>query len=126
MSCALASPAFPWHHHGDDRGGAAEPTLTTANVVCAGGAGRSIRVRAVLAAAGTLGRLPLASSGWHALGPSGKHIHAIAFTRRDGHAVSLCSYELPIRETSEDLPPCPECSKKLRMLIDGLPENSTV
>lgn len=68
----------------------------------------------------------MASSGWHALGTSGKHIHAIAFIRRDGDAVSLCSYELPIRETTDELPPCPECSQKIRTLIDGLPENSTV
>ncbi len=65
----------------------------------------------------------MASSGWHAMGTSGQHVHAIAFTRRDGNSVSLCSWELPVRETTEDLPPCPECSQKLRALIDSLPAN---
>ncbi len=68
----------------------------------------------------------MASSGWFALGNAGQHVHAIAFTRRDGNAVSLCSYELPVRETTDELPACPECSKKLRALIDALPENSPV
>ncbi len=67
-----------------------------------------------------------ASSTWSALGSSGQHVHAIAFTRRDGNAVSLCSYELPTRETTEPLPACPECSKKLRSLIDSMPGNVPV
>jgi len=68
----------------------------------------------------------MASSLWSAIGTTGQHVHAIAFTRRDGNAVSLCSYELPVRETTEQLPACPECSKKLRALIDTLPGNSPV
>ena len=68
----------------------------------------------------------MAASTWSALGSSGQNVHAIAFTRRDGNAVSLCSYELPIRETTEKLPACPECSKKLRTLIDAMPGNVQV
>lgn len=68
----------------------------------------------------------MASSGWSALGTTGQHVHAIAFTRRDGNAVALCSYELPVRETAEDLPACPECSKKLRALVDSMPGNIAV
>ena len=68
----------------------------------------------------------MTSSYWSALGTTGQYVHAIAFTRQDGSAVSLCSYELPVRETSERLPACPDCSKKLRALIDGLPGNVPV
>ncbi len=65
----------------------------------------------------------MAAITWSALGTTGQHVHAIAFTRRDGNAVSLCSYELPVRETTDQLPACPDCSKKLRTLIDSMPGN---
>ncbi len=68
----------------------------------------------------------MAATTWAALGTTGQHVHAIAFTRRDGHAVSLCSHELPVRETADELPACPECSKKLRTLIDSMPGNVAV
>jgi hypothetical protein len=68
----------------------------------------------------------MAANTWSAIGTTGQHVHAIAFTRRDGRAVSLCSYELPVRETTENLPACPDCSKKLRSLIDSMPGNVAV
>lgn len=68
----------------------------------------------------------MASSYWSALGATGQYVHAIAFTRQDGNAVSLCSHELPIQEISDQLPACPDCSQKLRALIDALPGNSPV
>ena len=68
----------------------------------------------------------MADSKWSAIGNSGQNVHAIAFVRRDGNAVSLCGRELPVRETDEELPACPECSRKLRSLIDAMPGNVPV
>ena len=54
---------------------------------------------------------------WVPMGPTGKHLHAIVYTKTPTNiGVSLCGFTLTKRAPQRDLPLHPECLKVLAQI----------
>lgn len=68
--------------------------------------------------------MPETNVGWFLLGPSGKHLHAVAYrTDKKRKGVSMCGYTLALSpvEPTEATPLCFWCVNKVNTLKEMMP-----